>query len=96
MRVSKAYTPPALHPWEASARSSQIAVDMCVMNVQYMNTLSQFLSPGELFHVQLQLLYGLVDVMAATKEQRPETIADLVKKHFEALRRERLSYPCDE
>jgi hypothetical protein len=59
------------------------------MNVQYMNTLSQFLPMGELFHVQMHLLYGLIDTMGATANMDPETVLDMVKKYFESLRRER-------
>ena len=80
---------PVLRPEESSQRAAQIAVDMCVMNVQYMNTLSQFLPTGELFHVQMQLLYGLIDTMGATANVDPEVVVDMVRKYFEHLRRER-------
>jgi hypothetical protein len=80
---------PPLRPEEASSRAAGIAVDMCVMNTQYMNTLSQFMSLGELFHVQMHLLYGLIDTMGATANVDPQTVLDIAKKHFEALRRER-------
>lgn len=80
---------PKLRPEECSQRAAGIAVDMCIMNVQYMNTLSQFLPMGELFHVQMHLLYGLIDTMAATGNVDPRTILDLADKYFKSLRKER-------
>ncbi len=80
---------PKLRPEESSQRAACIAVDMCVMNVQYMNTLSQFLTMGELFHVQMHLLYGLIDTMGATSNVDPETVLDVAQKYFKALRAER-------
>jgi hypothetical protein len=59
------------------------------MNVQYMNTLSQFLGMGELFHCQMHLLYGLIDTIGATVNADPETILDMAQKYFKALRKER-------
>jgi len=82
-------TPPQLKPEECSQRAASIAVDMCVMNTQYMITLSQFLSLGEIFHMQMHLLYGLVDTMGATADVAPETVLQMAGKYFEALRRER-------
>ena len=81
--------PPRIRPEESSQRAAQIAVDMCVMNTQYMNTLSMFLSDGELFHVQMNLLYGLIDTMGATADIHPQTILDIASKYFKALIRER-------
>lgn len=81
--------PPKLKPEESTQRAAQIAVDMCVMNVQYMNTLSQFLPMGELFHVQMHLLYGLIDTMSATANVDPRTVLDMADKYFKSLRRER-------
>lgn len=80
---------PRLKPEESTQRAARVAVDMCIMNVQYMNTLSQFMPMGELFHVQMHLLYGLIDTMGATANMDPETVLDLVNKYFKSLRRER-------
>ncbi len=80
---------PTLRPEESTQRAACIAVDMCVMNTQYMNTLSQFMSMGELFHVQMHLLYGLIDTMAATSNVDPETVLGFCKKYFDSLQRER-------
>lgn len=80
---------PELRPEEATQRAVQIAVDMCVMNVQYMNTLSMFLGRGELFHLQMNLLYGLIDTMGATADVDPQTVLDTARGYFEGLRRER-------
>lgn len=70
-------------------RASQVAVDMCVMNVQYMNTLSHFFSKGELFHCQMQLLYGLIDVMGATMNVEPQAVLEIARGYFDRLQRER-------
>jgi hypothetical protein len=80
---------PLLKPEESMQRAAQIAVDMCVMNVQYMNTLSQFLPMGELFQVQMNLLYGLIDTMGATANVDQETVLHMVGKHFKSLKIER-------
>lgn len=83
--------PPRIKPEESTQRAAQIAVDMCTMNLQYMNTLSQFLPLGELFHLQMHLLYGLIDTMSATANVDTRTVLDLAGKYFESLRRERLN-----
>ena len=80
---------PALKPQECTQRAASIAVDMCVMNTQYMITLDQFLSKGEMFHLQMHLLYGLIDTMSATANIDQETVLDMCRKYFEQLRRER-------
>lgn len=80
---------PRLKPEESSQRAAQIAVDMCTMNLQYMNTLSQFLPMGELFHVQMHLLYGLIDTMGATANVDTRTVLDLADKYFKSIRKER-------
>lgn len=80
---------PTLKPEEASQRAARIAVDMCVMNTQYMITLSEFMSLGEIFHLQMHLLYGLVDTMAATSNTTPETVLDFARNYFRVLREER-------
>lgn len=87
---------PQLRPEESTQRAAQIAVDMCVMNTQYMVTLSQFMSLGEIFHMQMHLLYGLVDTMGATANVDPETVLDMARKYFETLRRERTKYEKDQ
>lgn len=87
---------PRLRPEESSQRAAAIAVDMCVMNTQYMNTLSMFLSDGELFHLQMHLLYGLIDTMGATSNVDPESVLDLARNYFKSLRRERKSYETNQ
>lgn len=80
---------PQLRPEECTQRAAQIAVDMCVMNTQYMLTLDQFISKGEMFHLQMHLLYGLIDTMSATADINQETVLDMCRKYFETLKRER-------
>ncbi len=92
-RISKRsafpHVEPRLKPEESAQRAAGIAVDMCVMNVQYFNTLSQFLPMGELFHVQAHLLYGLIDTMSATANVDPETVLEMIGNYFKSLRKER-------
>jgi hypothetical protein len=88
-RPARSSDQPRLLPEECSQRAAGIAVDMCTMNVQYMNTLSQFLPLGELFHVQMHLLYGLIDTMGATANVDPETVIEIAGKYFKSLRDER-------
>lgn len=80
---------PRLKPEECSQRAASIAVDMCVMNTQYMNTLSHFLPDGEMFHLQMHLLYGLIDIMGVTSNVDPETVLDFARNYFKGLRAER-------
>jgi hypothetical protein len=80
---------PKVKPEESTQRAAQIAVDMCLMNCQYFITLSQFMPLGEVFHVQMQLLYGLIDTMGATANIDTNVVLDMAKKYFEHMRRER-------
>lgn len=80
---------PRLRPEECTHRAARIAVDMCIMNVQYMNTLSNFIPMGELLHVQMHLLYGLIDTMTATANIDADTVLDIAGKYFKSLRAER-------
>lgn len=94
-RVSKRGTTfggPRLRPEESTQRAAAIAVDMCVMNTQYLNTLSMFLPDGEMFHLQMHLLYGLIDTMGVTSNVDPETVLDFARNYFRALREERNSH----
>lgn len=83
---------PTLLPEESSQRAARIAVDMAVMNVQYLNTLSMFLSKGEVFHLQMHLLYALIDTLGATANVDPQTVLDIASKYFKSLERERREY----
>lgn len=80
---------PRLKPEESTQRAAQIAVDMCVMNTQYLITLSNFLSDEELFHLQMHLLYGLIDTMAVTNNIDPESVLDFAHRYFKGMREER-------
>lgn len=94
-RISKHATRfggPKLKPEECSQRAAAIAVDMCVMNTQYLNTLSMFLPDGEMFHLQMHLLYGLIDTMGVTSNVDPETVLDFARNYFKGLREERKQY----
>ncbi len=98
-RVSKRDTTfggPRLRPEESTQRAAAIAVDMCVMNTQYMNTLSMFLSDGELFHMQMHLLYGLIDTMGVTANVDPESVLDFARSYFIALREERANHETNQ
>jgi hypothetical protein len=83
---------PTLLPEESSQRAARIAVDMAVMNTQYFITLNQFISDGEMFQLQMHLLYTLIDTMGVTAGVDPRTVLDLAAKHFKSLERERREY----
>lgn len=83
---------PKLTPEECTQRAARIAVDMCVMNTQYMLTLEQFISDGEMFHLQMHLLYGLIDTMGVTANVDPRTVLDLARTYFKNLAKERRVY----
>lgn len=76
-------------PEEASQRAARIAVDMAVMNTQYFITLSEFMPQVELYHLQMHLLYTLVDTMGATANVDPYTVLDFARGYFQKLERER-------
>lgn len=78
-----------LTPFEGSNRVSAISVDMALMNAKYIDTLSQFLTRGELFQLQMELLYCLVDMMGATKNTDPEIVCDLIRDYFRKLNKEK-------
>ncbi len=86
---------PTLLPEESSQRAARIAVDMAVMNTQYFITLDEFLSKGEMFQLQMHLLYTLIDTMGATAGVDPRTVLELAAKHFKSLERERTEYAKD-
>lgn len=87
---------PTLLPEESSQRAAGIAVDMAVMNVQYLNTLSNFLSEGELFHLQMHLLYALIDTLGVSANVDPQTVLDIARNYFDSLKRERKEYATDQ
>lgn len=91
-RVPTKFGGPRLKPEESTQRAAQIAVDMCVMNTQYMITMSNFLSDEEMFHLQMNLLYGLVDTMAAANNIDPESVLDFAHRYFKGMREERKSH----
>ncbi len=78
-----------LHPQEASHRSATISVDMAHMLARYIDTLSQFLSSHELFHVQMNLMYVMIDLMGATTNHDPEYVVEQCKLYFASLKREK-------
>lgn len=94
--VSAVSGAPSLLPEESSQRAAAIAVDMAVMNVQYLNTLSMFLPDGEMFHLQMHLLYALIDTMGVTANVDPDSVLDLARNYFKSLRRERKEYETDQ
>lgn len=84
--------PPKLRPEESTQRAARIAVDMAVMNTQYMLTLEQFMGPGEMFHLQMHLLFTIVDTIAIHHEVPQETVLGLASSYLERLRWERNEY----
>lgn len=77
-----------LHPQESSSRASRIAVDFAVRLGMELDTLSEFLSKGEMFHLEMQILYVLIDIMGISNGSDPEMVLEQAKKYFKSLRRE--------
>jgi hypothetical protein len=77
-----------IHPLEASHRSATISVDIAYMIARYLDSLSDFISKEEMFHVQLNTLYVLIDLMGATSNTDPQHVLDMAKKYFENISRE--------
>ena len=97
-RISKRparFGAPRLLPEESSQRAARIAVDMAVMNTQYFITLDEFLSKGEMFHLQMHLLYTLIDTMSATSNVDARAVLDIAGNYFKILEKERKEYASD-
>lgn len=77
-----------LHPQESSHRSSRIATDLAIQLAMNLDTLSQFISKEELFHLEIQMLYVMIDLMSATNGSDPEHVIEMCKGYFKQLRRE--------
>lgn len=77
-----------LHPQESSHRASRIATDMAIRMAMELDTLSQFISKEEMFHLEMQMLYVLIDLMGVTHGSDPEMVIEQAKAYFQSLRRE--------
>jgi hypothetical protein len=77
-----------IHPLEASHRSATISVDIAHMIARYLDSLSDFISKEEMFHVQLNTLYVLIDIMGATANADPDHVLDQAKAYFKNINRE--------
>lgn len=78
-----------LHPQESSHRASRIATDMAIRLAMELDTLSQFISKEEMFHLEMQMLYVLIDIMGVTNGSDPENVLDTCRNYFQSLRREK-------
>lgn len=77
-----------IHPLEASHRSATISVDIAHMIARYLDSLSDFISKEEMFHVQLNTLYVLIDIMGVTANADPDHVLDQAKAYFKNINRE--------
>jgi len=78
-----------LEPAACSHRSAQIATDLALMLGLYLDTMSQFLSKHEMFHLQMNTLYVLIDIMGATSNAEPTQVLEHCKIYFDRLKQER-------
>lgn len=78
-----------LHPQESTHRASRLAVDLALKLAMDLDMLSEFISKNELYHIEMQMLYVLVDILGVTNGSEPESVAEQCKSYFKALRRER-------
>jgi hypothetical protein len=76
-----------LHPDEASHRSASIAVDMAHSLARQLDTLSDFISKEEMLHLQMNLLFVMIDIMGATSNMDPDVVLDQCKLYFSRLKR---------
>jgi hypothetical protein len=77
-----------IHPQESTHRASRIATDMAIQLSMQLDTLSEFISKKEMLHLQLQMLYVLIDIMSATSKTKHENVLDLAREYFKRLRQE--------
>jgi hypothetical protein len=78
-----------IDPLHASHRSGELAKDLAYIVARYIDTLSQFISKGELFHLQMNTLYMMIDLMGATSNSDPQAVCDEAKAYFKSLEREK-------
>jgi hypothetical protein len=78
-----------IHPLEASHRSATISVDIAHMIARYLDSLSDFISKEEMFHIQMNTLYVLIDLLGATSNADPQHVLDQARQYFKNLERER-------
>lgn len=78
-----------LHPQQASHRSSRIATDLAITLAIQIDSYSQFVSQAEMFHIEMQMLYVLIDMMGATHGSDPENVVEACKGYFQQLKREK-------
>ncbi len=76
-------------PQEMSARTGEIAVELAFILANHLDLISRFIPTKEFFHLQMNLLYVLVDVMQATKNTNVEHILDNIRDYFKSLEREK-------
>jgi hypothetical protein len=58
------------------------------MIARYLDSLSDFISKEEMFHIQLNTLYVLIDIMGATANADPDHVLDQAKAYFKNINRE--------
>lgn len=78
-----------LHPQESTHRASRIATDMALRLAMEIDTLSEFISKEELFHLEMQMLYVLIDILGVTNGSDPENVVEQCRDYFRSLRREK-------
>jgi hypothetical protein len=78
-----------IHPLEASHRSATIGVDLAVIYAKTIDLLTPYISKEELFHIQMNALYVLIDIMGATSNADPQHVLDQARQYFKNLERER-------
>ncbi len=77
-----------IHPQVATHRSSRIATDLAITLAIQIDSYKQFISEEEMFHVQMQMLYVLIDILGATHGSDPEHVIEQCKGYFRSLKKE--------
>lgn len=78
-----------LHPQESTHRASKIATDLAVKLAIDIDMLGMFLSTEEKFHVEMQMLYVMIDLMGATNGSDPEHVIEMCRGYFQKLKRDK-------
>lgn len=78
-----------LKPTEMSHRSGDCAVSMTYMIASLLDTYSHVMSKHELFHLQMHVLYAMIDIIGAHTTHSYKQVLTMCERYFEQLEKER-------
>jgi hypothetical protein len=80
-----------INPENMTHRSGKMAVDLSYIIARWIDTVSEFIPRKELFQLQMNTLYVLIDIMGATSNADPQQVLDQCKEYFKKLNREKFA-----